>query len=149
MKKKCGGVTTVILYINYHRNTKELGETLSLFYELWESIEIWILTKSNLFNRKEANNKATWNFQSIYFPMIFSYVWFRAFYLNIMVSSLRAKCHILRDTLCNKRRPFYDRNVTPLSKSAVSIDRAFFGLFDEGSLLESLQSFLHSSQSHL
>lgn len=56
-------------------------------------------------------------------------------YLNIMVRSLRAKCHILRATLCSKRRPFYDPNVTHLPKLAVSMDTTFFGHLDEGTFL--------------
>lgn len=62
---------------------------------------------------------------------------------------LRAKCHILSDTLCNKEKSFYDPNVTSLSKLAVCVDTTFFGHLDEGTLLNPRTLFSTPESHHV
>lgn len=81
-----------------------------------------------------------WNF---FICLIQNLIW--TLWWNI----LRAKCHILSDTLCKKRRPFYDLNVTSRSKLAVSVDTTFFGYLDEGTLLNPRTLFSTPENHHV
>lgn len=66
-------------------------------------------------------------------------------YLNIVEKMISTKCHVLGDTLCIRRMPSYDLNVTNLWKLAVTMDTSSIGHLQEGIPPDSLDSVPHTT----